>query len=521
MAKILPKNGSKSPTSINANIGRQILDIVTSGMYSNPLMVLREYIQNAADSIDEALVTKRYHLNSEDAYIKVDIDKDARTITVTDNGTGVPSTEAEHRLGSLGSSLKNDKNQRGFRGIGRLGGLGYCNSLLFETRSSSKGPVTVVEWNGKKLHSLSHEQGARCDLKQTIRKIASIGVRPSTSAEAPGPFFRVTMRNVHRFHSDVLMDIRKLRLYLSQVAPLPYEQDGAVFQYGTDLNDYFSQMPNYKTYNVYLNNERLVKPYAHDFESSKTGKDRIRSIKKITIQNPETGDIIGLGWIALTSFKSSLPRSLAMRGIRVRHGNIEVGDERFLDHIYTERRFATWHIGEFHLNHHIKPNARRDGFEQNTDYERFLAKMKVLGLGLSKLCRESSRIRGVNRHISQQVSRINETINTSFIDRKHCASVVHKAQNQVEQIEKAIASCNGSLTDDMLTVSTRDIDKLKKKIGTLAQKSNFIDSHINSRKRHIGKHGKTLLRKFCRNIVEIYDNKKPIEKVLEDALKQL
>ena len=70
-----------------------------------------------------------------------------------------------------------------------------------------------------------------------------------------------------------------------------------------------------------------------------------------------------------------------MRGIRVRHGNIEVGDERFLDHIYSEKRFATWHIGEIHLNHNIKPNARRDGFEESRDYERFLERTTIIGKG--------------------------------------------------------------------------------------------------------------------------------------------
>ena len=40
-------------------VGSKILDVITTGMYSNPYMALREYIQNAADAIDERLVTLR------------------------------------------------------------------------------------------------------------------------------------------------------------------------------------------------------------------------------------------------------------------------------------------------------------------------------------------------------------------------------------------------------------------------------------------------------------------------------
>ena len=112
-------------------IGRQLFDIITSGMYDNPLMIYREYIQNAVDSIDLAIEDEL--LTPEDARISISLSGQDRCITIEDNGKGLPNDTALSILTNLGCSPKEGQNQRGFRGIGRLGGLAYCDELNFQT----------------------------------------------------------------------------------------------------------------------------------------------------------------------------------------------------------------------------------------------------------------------------------------------------------------------------------------------------------------------------------------------------
>ena len=166
MAEIVSKKRKIRP--IKASIGRQILDIITSGMYNNPMMVLREYIQNAADSIDE--LCSRRNFNSDNCFIIVEVNGRDRTISVLDNGTGIPRECVEQRLGNLGFSSKERAYRRGFRGIGRLGGIGYCDLLRFETRSNSREPVSVVEWDSRNLQSIAQDKGKRRTLTNTIRR---------------------------------------------------------------------------------------------------------------------------------------------------------------------------------------------------------------------------------------------------------------------------------------------------------------------------------------------------------------
>ena len=409
----------KKTRAVNPNVGRQILDIITSGMYNNPLMAIREYIQNAADSIDDGASRKRNRICFDDAKIQIDISGQNREITVFDNAAGISNQQVEERLGSIGFSNKESSSRRGFRGIGRLGGLGYCELLKFETRSNSREKVAVVEWDGRKLRQLATDDNDRLELKKAVHKIACIRMRPAKSNE-PNHFFRVTMVGVNRFHADILMNIKKIRAYLSQVAPVPY-LDAGVFTFGRRLHNFFSEIPNYRTYDISVNGQKIYKPYTNKIFVSANQQDTITDIKTWTLTNPDSSEILGKAWFAITSFKSSLPKHVTMRGIRVRHGNIEVGNERFLEHVFSERRFATWHIGEIHLNHSIKPNARRDGFEENADFERFLEHISLIGKELSRWCRDSSVQRGANKRAMVAVELVEHVTNSNqiFIDKAH------------------------------------------------------------------------------------------------------
>ena len=133
-------------------IGYQILDIITSGMYDDPLMIYREYIQNAVDSID--VTVQEGQLHSGEGRISILISGLNRSVSIEDNGGGIPEANAKRILLDLGCSPKDGSGQRGFRGIGRLGGLAYCDLLRFETRSSGEKAVTVVEWDKKCLDDL-------------------------------------------------------------------------------------------------------------------------------------------------------------------------------------------------------------------------------------------------------------------------------------------------------------------------------------------------------------------------------
>ena len=69
---------------------KRLLDLMINSIYTNKEIFLRELISNASDAMDKlyyrSLTDKNLKINKEDLKIKIDIDKEKRTLTITDNG---------------------------------------------------------------------------------------------------------------------------------------------------------------------------------------------------------------------------------------------------------------------------------------------------------------------------------------------------------------------------------------------------------------------------------------------------
>jgi molecular chaperone HtpG len=87
---------------------RQLLHLMVHSVYSHKDVFLRELISNASDALDkvrlEALLNKEAKINTEDLHIRLDLDKDARTLTVRDNGIGMSRDEVKNLIGTIAKS---------------------------------------------------------------------------------------------------------------------------------------------------------------------------------------------------------------------------------------------------------------------------------------------------------------------------------------------------------------------------------------------------------------------------------
>jgi hypothetical protein len=427
-------------------IGAQLLEAVTSGMYSDPLMVLREYVQNAADSLDEA--EDLGLIRRAEGRVEIRLEGKTRSIAVEDNGLGVPRAEVRDRLGSLGYSTKDGVSRRGFRGIGRLGGLAYCQELCFETRTRADEAIAMVVWNGAVVGAMASEAGSRGSLQRLLRGAVALTSRPPLAADPPR-FLRVTMKGVRPFHDDALMNVRAVRSYLSQVAPVPF--DPARFAFARKLDAALSAVPGYRAYHLTVNGDVVCRPHADVYQLSKEHSERVRDVRLLNFMGAD-GRVIGKGWYAVTDLPSSIPPTVPMRGIRILQGNIAVGTETCLEDCFRERRFATWHIGQVHLDTRLRLNARRDWFEHSQDLERFLEQAGALGAILSGLCRSSSEGRSALRSLEARCSSLERRAQTAlFLDtehrRSHWAALADDVQGLTREVQ---ASGDGALLQERL-----------------------------------------------------------------------
>ncbi len=140
----------------------QLLHLVTHSLYSNKEIFLRELVSNASDACDklrfEALADPALYGDQPALEIRIAIDKDARTLTVTDTGIGMSAEEAVAHLGTIAKSgtrefmgklsgdQKADAQLIGQFGVGFYSGFIVADRITVESRRAGLPPEAGVRW---------------------------------------------------------------------------------------------------------------------------------------------------------------------------------------------------------------------------------------------------------------------------------------------------------------------------------------------------------------------------------------
>ena len=350
--------------SFKPTIGKTVLETLTSGMYDDARFVFREYIQNAADQIDEAVELGILREKSE-GKIDIIIDNDNRRITITDNATGVPEKDVVRLLGDVANSQKDTTKRKGFRGIGRLGGLGYCDKLIFETSYQGENVKSKMTLNAELLKKIIEN---REDKSDATAAMSVITLEDPPKAEATDKhYFSVILENVH---NDNLLDVNFVTDYLSMVAPVPFSSS---FKFTDEIKTYLkSRNLLLDEYNVEINSITLYKRYKNIFRDEKGNVSNLIGVDFVDIRNDEQ-ELIATCWYGYREHSNFvLDESNFERGLRIRTKNISIGNEFTCNRFFGQERTNLRFIGEIHtLNEGFIPNARRDYFTENATYQQF------------------------------------------------------------------------------------------------------------------------------------------------------
>jgi len=152
---------SKTKLPFQAEVA-QLLYLVTHSLYSNKEIFLRELISNASDACDklrfEAIDQPALYEDQPNLDVRVSFDKDARTLTITDNGIGLSQQEAIDNLGTIAKSgtkefmsrlsgdQKADAQLIGQFGVGFYSGFIVADKITVESRRAGMPAEEGVRW---------------------------------------------------------------------------------------------------------------------------------------------------------------------------------------------------------------------------------------------------------------------------------------------------------------------------------------------------------------------------------------
>ena len=161
---------------------KRVLDLMINSIYTNKEIFLRELISNASDALDKlyylSLTNKDIKVNKSDLEIKIDLDKDARTLTITDNGCGMTEDELENNLGVIAESGslhfkeendgKDDVNIIGQFGVGFYSAFMVSDKVVVESKSYKDEDSHIWESTGVDGYTISKGKKETTGTKITL-----------------------------------------------------------------------------------------------------------------------------------------------------------------------------------------------------------------------------------------------------------------------------------------------------------------------------------------------------------------
>ncbi|GHU62149.1 chaperone protein HtpG [Clostridia bacterium] len=236
---------------------KRLLDLMIHSIYTHKEIFLRELISNASDAIDKLyyriLTEKITGVSKKDFFIKIAVDKDARTITITDNGIGMTKKDLEENLGTIAKSgsllFKNEEaTEKAANKIDIIGqfGVGFYSAFMvsegIRVISKAYGEEQAWEWVSVGADGYSIKEG----VKEGVGTEITLTIKEDTDDEKYGEFLSPwQIKSLVKRYSDYIRYPIKMDMEKSRKVEAPEGADGAA---GTNDADGQAAAPKYETY---------------------------------------------------------------------------------------------------------------------------------------------------------------------------------------------------------------------------------------------------------------------------------
>lgn len=192
---------------------KKLMDMMINSIYTHKEIFLRELISNASDALDKlyfkSLTDTSIGLNRDDFVIRLEADKDSRTLKVIDNGCGMTEEELEANLGTIAKSgsfsFKNENEKTEDVDIIGQFGVGFYSAFMVSdcvtVESKPYGAEKAYRWTSKGADGYTVEE---CE-KDDFGTVVTLHIKDDTDDEKYSDYLeRYTLERLVKKYSDYI-----------------------------------------------------------------------------------------------------------------------------------------------------------------------------------------------------------------------------------------------------------------------------------------------------------------------------
>ena len=303
---------------------QRLMDLMINSIYTHQEIFLREIISNASDAIDKlayrALTDEKVGLNREDFKIVVVPDKEARTLTVADNGIGMTQEEMENNLGTIAKSgslqFKKETENADDAELDIIGqfGVGFYSAFMVADKvtviSKAYGGETAWKWESEGVDGYTIEP---CQ-KDTVGTDVIMSIKANTEEENYDEYLApYSLSNLIKKYSDYIRYPIRMEMEHSRQKPKPEDA-------GEDYKPEYEQVKEWETINSMVPiwqrpKSQVTKEEYNDFYKSKFGdwQDPILSIHVAAEGNFEYKALLYVpGQVPMNYFSTDFKKGLQL-----------------------------------------------------------------------------------------------------------------------------------------------------------------------------------------------------------------
>ena len=303
---------------------QRLMDLMINSIYTHKEIFLREIISNASDAIDKlayrALTDDKVGLNRDDFKIVVVPDKQARTLTVSDNGIGMTQEEMENNLGTIAKSgslqFKKETEDADDAELDIIGqfGVGFYSAFMVADKvtviSKAYGADTAWKWESEGVDGYTIEP---CE-KETVGTDVIMTIKANADEENYDEYLApYSLSNLIKKYSDYIR--YPIRMEMEHSRPKPKPEDA-----GEDYKPEYEQVKEWETINSMVPiwqrpKSKVTQEEYNDFYKSKFGdwQDPLLSIHIAAEGNVEYKALLYIpGQVPMNYFTTDYKKGLQL-----------------------------------------------------------------------------------------------------------------------------------------------------------------------------------------------------------------